>query len=177
MRLIRVGLFTEVPDSKCRGSMPAWGTHWRADMSAGSGDININLIKGDVSVGTGSGDVVIDASEGIAIVKTGSGDISFGGHTGSAEVTTSSGEIEFCAAADEGEVTLRTSSGDVDVVIYGGDSIELDISTSSGVIDTKVPIVVREASRRRLRGISGDGRWKLKVSTSSGNVGVRRGRI
>jgi hypothetical protein len=146
-------------------------------MSTGSGDISIDLIKGDLSAGTGSGDVVIDASEGTAVVKTGSGDVSFGGHTGSAEVYTSSGEVEFYGEADEGQVTLRTSSGDVDVVIYGGESIELDISTSSGVIDTKVPIVVKEASRRRLHAISGDGRWKLKVSTSSGNVGVRRGSI
>ena len=148
-----------------------------ADLSAGSGDINIDLIKGDVSAGTGSGDIVIDVSKGMVAVHTGSGDVSLHGHTGSAEVETSSGEVEFYATAGEGEVTLRTSSGDVDVVVYGGESIDLDIRTSTGVIDTKVPIVIKEASRRRLQGISGDGEWKLRVSTSSGNVGVRRGSI
>jgi DUF4097 and DUF4098 domain-containing protein YvlB len=161
------------------GSGDVWADRIEGDvdLSTGSGDIDIGEVVGDLWAGTGSGDVAIDKSDGTAYVKTGSGDVMFRGHKGSAEVSTSSGEIEFYAQADEGTVSLRSSSGDVDVVVRDGESIELDIGTSSGTIDTKVPLVVEEASRKRLRGRMGEGRWKLNIVTSTGDISVRTGSI
>jgi DUF4097 and DUF4098 domain-containing protein YvlB len=145
--------------------------------STGSGEINIEKIVGDLMVSTGSGDVSVLSSTGKASARSGSGDMEFGGHEGGADILTSSGDIAFATSATEGEIDLKTSSGDIDVTLYGVESAELDISTMSGAMTSKVPVVVKEASRRHLVGVAGDGRLKLKLETSSGNVSVDKGSI
>jgi DUF4097 and DUF4098 domain-containing protein YvlB len=145
--------------------------------STGSGDVTVDRVVGSIDISTGSGDVRVGSSDGQATVGTGSGDVRFGDHRGSAEVTTSSGEIDFMTVAEPGEVRLKTASGDVDVVVSNTESVEMDIGTSSGSITSQIPIVVKEATRRRLHGISGGGAWNLHVSTVSGDVTVRTGSI
>jgi DUF4097 and DUF4098 domain-containing protein YvlB len=146
-------------------------------VSAGSGDVEIEHLEGDISVTTGSGDIEVDSSEGEIYVKTGSGDVIFDYHRGAAEISTSSGDIEFAVTPREGDVILGTSSGDVDVVVNDGESMILDVNTSTGSMNVRIPIMVKEASRQRLEGIAGDGEWTLRISTSSGDVSVRRGTI
>jgi DUF4097 and DUF4098 domain-containing protein YvlB len=145
--------------------------------SSGSGDISIESLVGDLDASTGSGDIWVDYSEGEVSAETGSGDIEFSGHRGSADLSASSGDIDFYTAAGKGEVRLRTSSGDIDVVVYNAESIEIDVSTTSGSITSQVPIVVKEATRKRLRGISGGGDWQLRAATSSGDITVKQGSI
>lgn len=147
------------------------------EASSGSGDISIEKLVGDGGFSTGSGEISVASSKGNVGAKSGSGDLEFRGHTGSADLTTSSGDILFGVSSSEGEISLRTSSGDVSVTLYGVTSMELDVSTASGTIQTQVPIVVREATRRRLLGVAGDGRLKLKIGTASGEVMVAGGSV
>jgi hypothetical protein len=146
-------------------------------VSTGSGEIDIENIVGDLSLGTGSGDITVAASRGTASVKTGSGDIEFRGHGGSADVVTSSGDVEFGVSGSEGNVNLRTSSGEIYVTFYAAESAELDITTLTGTITSKIPIVVKEASRRHLVGVAGSGQLKLRIETNSGSVSVARGSV
>ncbi len=146
------------------------------DGSSGSGDFSIEHVEGDFNIATGSGDVAIDESVGDAYIRTSSGDVSLGSHKGNAHVSTTSGEIDLATYTETNEIDLKSSSGDIAVVLYGA-SVTLDITTSSGAITTKVPIVVKEASRRHLLGIGGDGRLKLTIVTSSGDVSVRQGTV
>ncbi|MFH1219082.1 MAG: DUF4097 family beta strand repeat-containing protein [Candidatus Eisenbacteria bacterium] len=148
-----------------------------AEGSTGSGEVNIEKIVGDLTVSTGSGDVSVLSATGKVSARSGSGDMEFRGHKGGADILTSSGDIAFATSATEGEIDLKTSSGDIGVTLYGVESAELDISTLSGAITSKVPIVIREASRRHLVGVAGDGRLKLKIETSSGSVSVDKGSI
>jgi DUF4097 and DUF4098 domain-containing protein YvlB len=55
--------------------------------------------------------------------------------------------------------------------------MELDVTTTSGSIHCKVPIVVKDATRRRLLGVAGDGRLKLKIGTTSGEVMIAGGSV
>ena len=77
----------------------------------------------------------------------------------------------------KGVVNIDTSSGDVDIVLFDVDSVEVDLRTSTGVIKTKFPLVVEDASRRRLLARSGRGDLKIDVSTTSGDISVRQGSI
>lgn len=147
------------------------------EATSGSGDISIEKLAGDASLSTGSGEISVASSTGKASARSGSGDMDFRGHTGSADLVTSSGEIIFGVSSSEGDISLKTSSGDVSVTLYGVNSMELDVSTTSGAIQTRVPIVVKEATRRRLLGVAGDGRLKLKITTSSGEVLVAAGSV
>jgi hypothetical protein len=149
----------------------------RVDGSTGSGDINIERIVGDADLSSGSGDISVDASAGVLKAKTGSGDLEFRSHAGSADVATSSGEIDFTASSNEGDVFLKTSSGDVSVTLLGVTSMEMSVMTTSGTIESKVPIVLKEATRRRLVGLMDGGQLKLAIETTSGDITVVPGSI
>ena len=158
------------------GDMTLASIEGKLETSSGSGDISIERIEGDFTITTGSGDIWVGESIGNAHVKTSSGDVVLDSHTGPADISTTSGDVRVGTYPTANEVALRSSSGNVDVILYGG-SVALDITTSSGSITTRVPIVVKEASRRRLIGIAEDGLLKLRIVTSSGDVDVRQGAV
>jgi len=147
------------------------------EATTGSGELAIEKVTGSLDFSSGSGDISVESSSGVLCATTGSGDLDFGGHTGNAEISTSSGSIYFGTSSEDGKVSLKTSSGEVYVTLYGVDSMELEVSTMSGTITSKVPIIVKEASRRRLIGQVGAGGLKLGIATTSGDVGIRPGSI
>ncbi len=150
--------------------------------SAGSGDLTAGLVKGRVETGklkvsTGSGDIGVGTLDGNLHARASSGDITVLDHTGEADIGTSSGDVRFHSNAEQGVISIGTSSGDVDLVIYNTDSVEIDLRTSRGMMRTKLPLVVEDASRRRLLGAAGRGDLKIDVSTTSGDISVRQGSI
>jgi DUF4097 and DUF4098 domain-containing protein YvlB len=149
----------------------------RVETSSGSGDVDIDLVRGDVKVSTGSGDVGLGTLEGNLHARTSSGDVTVHDHKGEADIGTSSGDVELRSNSGTGILNIDTSSGDVDVVVFDVDSVEVDLRTSNGVIRTRLPLVVEDASRRRLLGRAGRGDLKIDVSTTSGDISVRQGSI
>jgi hypothetical protein len=145
--------------------------------SVGSGDVEIDKVTGDVVFSSGSGDLEIGSSRGGLKAGSGSGDLEVRDHVGNAEFKTSSGDVLLNTGASEGEITVGTSSGDVDIVIYNSDSVDIDLKTAGGAMTSNIPIVVRDATRKRLLGGSGDGALKISVITSSGDIDIRQGSI
>ena len=135
------------------------------------------MTPGLVAVSSGSGDLEIGSSRGGLVAGTGSGDFEFHDHVGNADLTTSSGDVLLHVGGSEGEIKVGSSSGEVEVFIYKSDSVELDIRTNSGSMTSDVPLVVKDATRKRLYGTSGDGALKIDVVTSSGDISVRQGSI
>ena len=149
----------------------------RAEISTGSGDVEIDRAGGDVKVSTGSGDIDVGTLEGDLHARASSGDVMVLDHNGEADIETSSGDVALRTGSGEGVVNIDTSSGDVDIVVYNVDSVEVDLMTSTGVMRTKIPLVVEDASRRRLLGRAGRGDLKIAVSTTSGDISVRQGSV
>jgi hypothetical protein len=147
------------------------------DVSTGSGDVSLRSVAGDFEIGTGSGDVEVEISAGDAQASTGSGDISLSHHTGGVDLSTSSGDVILGLDGGRGDVMIKTASGEVDVVLYGGDAYEVDIETGSGSISSRIPLTVSDASRRRLEGHYGEGGFSIRVRTSSGGISLMRGAI
>ena len=159
------------------GDIRVGGLSGTADISTGSGDVTVRKIAGDMEVSTGSGDVEINNSMGKIDASTGSGDVDIPHHAGGAELNTSSGDVMLGVDGGDGDITIKTSSGEVDIVFYGGDAYEVDVHTGSGSISGQIPLIVKDASRRRLSGSYGRGGFTVKVSTSSGGVSLTRGAI
>jgi DUF4097 and DUF4098 domain-containing protein YvlB len=111
------------------------------------------------------------------VAGTGSGDLDFDDHAGGTDLTTSSGDIDLDVTVSPAEVKIGSSSGEVDIVVYGGDSVELDLRTSNGTMMSTIPVVVEEATRKRLLGRGGSGELKINVVTSSGDISVSMGSI
>jgi len=159
------------------GDIFVGGIGGNGKISTGSGDVTVRKVAGEIGVGTGSGDVEINNSVGAVEVDTGSGDVDILHHTGSADINTSSGDITLGLDGGEGEIVIDTSSGEVDIVMYGVDAYKVDISTGSGSISSRVPMTVRDASRRKLSGRYGEGGFSLIVNTASGSVSIMKGAI
>lgn len=103
----------------------------RGRIKTASGDITIGDIAGGIRVSTASGDVRIDELDGEASINTASGDVKLGTTHGSVEVRTASGDVtvrRFSGVMLEG----AAMSGDFDIGLMPGMSIEADIQTRSG---------------------------------------------
>jgi hypothetical protein len=75
---------------------------------------------------------------------------------------------------EEGKYALSTCSGDVDVLYQapGDVGFLLDVNTMSGTIDGDMEIKLEKVSRRRLKGVVGNGKGSLVIATASGDITI-----
>ncbi len=177
------------------GDISVDGTRGTLNVSTGSGDIEARSIEGDLTLDTGSGDIRLDEGRGGRLrLDTGSGDIRGSGldyrnqsfDTGSGDVTlagvaaddvdvdSGSGDVEIRFTRDLASLRIETGSGDVTLDLPATAGAALDLQTSSGDLDTELPITISRKSEDHLVGTIGDGRGRIRVETSSGDVRLRR---
>ena len=147
----------------------------QVQITAGSGDIQLAGIRGDVRAQTGSGDIKIANSQGSLEAGSGSGSITLGQVSSDLRARTSSGEI-----AVEGNPPsntyweMHTSSGNVTLHVPASADFRLYARTSSGDIDTQIPIIMEgTAAKHELRARIGDGKARVEIETSSGKILLR----
>jgi DUF4097 and DUF4098 domain-containing protein YvlB len=161
--------------------------------TAGSGDIKLSNIQGEVQAAVGSGDLTLEDVHGLARLHTGSGDLGITNPGDAVEINTVSGNINIKGASPD--IRVRTSSGDVNVEGNPGASNYWDFNTSSGEvvlqvpptasfrlyarsssgdIDAAIPIVMEgTAGKHELRARIGDGKARVEVETSSGDISLK----
>jgi Toastrack DUF4097 len=116
---------------------------------SGSGDVQVNGIKGPANFLLGSGTIWASNVAGDVHVTAGSGDIRLSEIQGQVEATAGSGDIQL--AEIHGDIRAQTGSGDIKITKPAG---SVEAHTGSGNVS--------------LSGISAD----LRVHTSSGEVTV-----
>ena len=165
-------------------------------MEAGSGDLRLDQITGEIRIETGSGNVraqsiagslrgsagsgdieVSETGPGNVDLRTGSGNLTVRGIHGSFHGETGSGDI-----TGEGEMTgtweIRTGSGNVHVRLPTNAAFEANLSTSSGALDVEAPVTMTvqgrvEDTRKSIRGQVRGGGPTLSIHTGSGDIHVR----
>lgn len=161
------------------GSGDAEASDIDGDLSidTGSGDVRVTGMKnGELSIDTGSGSVTASAIDATEVsVDTGSGDVNLDGVSArSISLDTGSGEITVGLRSVAVDLNADTGSGDVTLFVPDGFGAEVRIETSSGDIDTEVPIQLRRKDRDELSGRIGDGRGRVEIETGSGDVRIRK---
>jgi hypothetical protein len=141
---------------------------------AGSGSIEADGIGGAFHASTGSGRIeVINTGQGDVEVSAGSGSIVVRGVRGGLRASTSSGSLRV-QGEQTSEWRLSASSGSIDVELSGKRSFDLDARSSSGNIDTALPVTVSgKINRHELRGPVNGGGPLLHLRTSSGGIRIR----
>jgi hypothetical protein len=165
------------------------------DLEAGSGDIELRDLTGDLHIRTGSGDVRAEGLAGSVDAEAGSGDIRLDENgQGDIQVHTGSGNIEIRRAngqvhaeAGSGDITVdgrqagewhfRTGSGDVSLHLSDDAAFDLDASTSSGDLDVSQPVTMTVQGRIRgnpktLKGTVRGGGALLSIHTGSGDIRI-----
>ena len=144
--------------------------------STGSGDIVATGVRGSASLQTGSGDIRLDLAQdqtGDVSVAAASGEVRITGVRGALDASTASGDLAVDGAIG-GAWSLNTASGDISLTLSGVAGFILDAHTTSGSIDTSLPVTVSgEIERRALKGDVRGGGPVLKVRSSSGTIVIR----
>lgn len=162
-------------------------------LDTGSGNVNLTDAEGDITLDTGSGNVQAAKVRGSQLlIDTGSGDVDvtevsvseLSIDTGSGDVTargvsaknvtidTGSGGIDLALRTDVEEVTLDTGSGSVTLAVPEALGAELEIDTGSGDIEFTFPVQARQLEHDHFVGRLGDGKGRIMIDTSSGDVRV-----
>lgn len=142
------------------------------DYQAGSGNITVRDIAGDVKLNTGSGDFRATAVKGTVTAKLGSGNMFLDQLKGKVLVSTHSGDIR--GTAIDTDVTADADSGDVDLTFLSARTARID--TGSGDITVRVPgsspyKVTGDTDRIDVR-MDPAAQHELKLTARSGNVKV-----
>lgn len=157
------------------GDVKIFGVQGQTQVTTGSGNIAIHDAKGAVRLHAGSGDVEVEHPGDRVVAQTGSGNITVNGATADLRVRSGSGTVSI--GGNPGGMNywdIHASSGDVTLRIPSDASFELHAHTGSGDIETKIPIVMEgTAGKHELRARIGDGKARVEIETSSGNITLR----
>jgi len=126
-----------------------------------SGDIDIVGVSGAVEATTMSGNVRVTGNSGVVEAKTMSGDVI----------------VDIDELAGEGDLSFETLSGDVDVRLPANAGAVVSARTLSGTIENDFGLnVVRKKNGpgQSLAGTIGDGSRRLRATSMSGDVRLRR---
>jgi len=140
-----------------------------------SGDAEIDKVKGSVHISSTSGDNQVYDIDGNLFVSSASGEIVVSGVTGSVKAEAISGDIRLSAlSAKEGDFDIESISGDVEMEISNNFTGQMEVRTVSGSLNSHLSAELESYSDSQLRGRLGDGRGKLSVSTTSGDINIDR---
>ncbi|MEU7905198.1 DUF4097 family beta strand repeat-containing protein [Actinoplanes sp. NPDC049118] len=131
-----------------------------ADVTVGSGNVEIDRASGAVSVKSGSGDIVVNDLHGTVTLVAGSGNVEARALAGGAAVRAqaSSGDLDV-ELAQAGPVTARTGSGNVELLVPDG---AYQVKTHTGSGDADLIGLVNDPSAKNM----------LDVQTGSGDVTI-----
>ena len=171
-------------------------TNGNLTVDNGSGGVEVRDVKGDeVSIDAGSGGVDFSGVTGKRCkIDTGSGgvtgaalycdDVNIDVGSGSIRVDDAtaprvkldagSGGIRFALRNSPRDLHVDAGSGGVTISLPAIADAQVDIETGSGGIDTDFPIEVRRVERNHLRGTVGDGSGRIRISSGSGTVTLRK---
>ena len=120
-----------------------------------SGDISLNDYTGDVNVDLISGDVVLED----------------GGQNENIEITTVSGDV-YIEQENSSNMNIRVTSGDIEINLSEDAQFFLNAKTTSGYIENTFPIKITSSGRRNLEGEVGSDGKQIDVNTTSGDISL-----
>lgn len=160
------------------GAVTVDGADGEVSIDTGSGSVRVRNVTGpELSVDTGSGDVTVDGVEAPDIsIDTGSGGVTvLGARTGNVEIDTGSGDVRIETVAGSASIGADTGSGDVTLSVPGDYAGRVSLETSSGRMETDLPITLLRKTDDEIEGeIGSGGSARIEVETGSGDIMIRR---
>jgi DUF4097 and DUF4098 domain-containing protein YvlB len=156
------------------GNATLTDTTGRVDVSAGSGNIEVHNAKEEVRVRTGSGNIRVERPGDNVVAETGSGEIEVRNAAADVRLHTSSGDIRVDGNPGPSSYwDVRASSGDVSLQVPPDASFRIYARSSSGDIDVRFPSLTESTQGKHdFQGRIGDGKARVEISTSSGNISL-----
>lgn len=147
----------------------------QVQLTVGSGDVDLNAVRGEIRAQSGSGEIQIEQPKDTVIATTGSGNIRVTDASPDLRLRTASGNIAIDGNPGASNYwDFHAASGSVTLQVPPAASFRLYARSSSGEIDAAIPIVMEgTAGKHELRARIGDGKARVEIETSSGNIALR----
>lgn len=136
------------------------------------GDINCDNIVGILDASTSGGDIELTKIDGEISASTSGGDVEIKSSNGKVHASTSGGDITLDYDGENEGIELGTSGGDIDVRIPDNFKAEVYLKTSGGSIKYHAEARVRETSKYKFIGTMNGGGPELNAKTSGGDISV-----
>jgi hypothetical protein len=147
------------------------------DARTTSGDIVVPSAGDSLVLGSTSGDITVEQSPRWLSAATSSGELDVTAARGAVTLASTSGGISVGLQAPLAAVSVTNSSGDVELELAPGLDASLELSTTSGDIESDVPVVLQGHSRQHLNAQYGRGGAVVKARTVSGDLHVTSGGV
>ncbi|MDN5338621.1 MAG: hypothetical protein PWQ20_1691 [Thermotogaceae bacterium] len=147
------------------------------EIELSNGKIYIEDIRAKLILKTSNGKIELRRSTGVFQIKTSNGDITLSDVqilNGDSRIESSNGKIiGSLRTADSGSLILSTKNGDIDIELFGILKMDLEMSTSNGKVEFEnLNLDFAENTKKKVSGKINGGGFKLRISTSNGDVRV-----
>ncbi len=142
-----------------------------------NGDVAVTGMVGSISASTTNGDIELSGTDGTASVSTTNGRLNAKVHSGPLYGGTTNGAVDcdLAALGAAENVGLATTNGAVTLLLPDDVSAVIDITNTNGLITIYDFTVIYESqTEHHLRGRIGSGASSITVTTTNGDVTVRR---
>jgi DUF4097 and DUF4098 domain-containing protein YvlB len=158
----------DIRGSTSDGNILAERIKGSAELKTSDGDLILENIAGNVRSSTSDGNIRIMKVNGDISLRTSDGDISFETISGSLEAVTSDGNVKGNMADLRNQLTVRTSDGNIDLIIPEGLGLNLNIKGES----LQVPLTnfTGHSDDERIEGQLNGGGVAVNLVTSDGRV-------
>ena len=148
-------------------------SEFNLEISTAGGDIKCGGIKGNVNLNTSGGDLWADKCSGDINVSTSGGDIFLFCNDAEINAETSGGDIRLEYEGENRGIEISTSGGDIEIKVPKMFSAAMELSTSGGDVSCSLSMNnIKKVSGSRLIGDLNSGGEKLSAHTSGGDITV-----
>lgn len=140
------------------------------EIKTSDGDVVLDNIEGTVRSSTSDGNIRIKKVKGDITARTSDGDIIFEAVSGSLDAVTSDGNVRGDFSTLRNKVTIRTSDGNIDLVVPKGLGLDLNIKGES--LNVPLTNFSGHSEDERIEGAVNGGGVAVNLVTSDGRVSL-----
>lgn len=156
---LQVPAETDLVLETTNGEVRVHGTNGRLDATTTNGGIRAGEIRGRLTLSTTNGEIQLSGISGTATAHTTNGSVT----------------AELREVSPQGEVRLQTTNGNVEVFLEKDVKAALEAVTTNGRVRVEFPITTEGVvTSKAVRGTINGGGAVISLSTTNGNVNVRR---
>jgi DUF4097 and DUF4098 domain-containing protein YvlB len=146
------------------------------DIRTTSGDINLSGAADSLSLSSVSGDIQVDRAPRGLDAGTTSGSIVVDGLAGGlVRLRSTSGDVRFGLDRSLRRADVSTVSGEIAARLADGLGCDLTLKSTSGTLDSSVPMKIRTVSRNEMSGVAFGGGPQVVLHSLSGDIAVTGG--
>jgi hypothetical protein len=164
------------------GNVTLSGLQGELALTTGDGDVTLDHVSGDLRIKSGDGHVRISDAEGTLDARTSDGSLNVDGLFHALVLHTSDGTLDV-SLRDGTKLTeassIQTSDGSVTLHVPQSFAADLDVHTSDGHLDCKLPLTIDHyqsngGEGHAFHGKLNGGGTPFSIHTSDGNVKIEQ---